>query len=69
MIVAKVIDLPHDIHGLTTIADDDTYVILLNARDTRERNREAYLHELEHIEGKDWLRQETADVIEKMRCR
>ena len=53
MIAAKVIDLPHDIHGLTTIADDGSYIILLNARDSRERNRQSYLHELKHIEHGD----------------
>ena len=40
MVTAKIIDLPHDIHGLTTIAEDGSYVILLNAHDTRMTERQ-----------------------------
>ena len=64
MIAAKVIDLPHDIHGLTTIADDGSYIILLNARDSRERNRQSYLHELKHIEHEDLYCAESSDTLE-----
>ena len=64
MVTAKIIDLPHDIHGLTTIADDGSYVILLNAHDSRERNRQSYLHEMKHIEHSDLYCAESADELE-----
>jgi Zn-dependent peptidase ImmA (M78 family) len=67
MVTAKIIDLPHDIHGLTTIADDGSYVILLNARDSRERNRQSYLHELKHIDHGDLYCAEPADEVEYCR--
>ncbi|MBR0358175.1 MAG: ImmA/IrrE family metallo-endopeptidase [Selenomonadaceae bacterium] len=64
MVTAKIIDLPYDIHGLTTIADDGSYIILLNARDSRERNRQSYLHELKHIEHNDLYCFEASDAVE-----
>lgn len=67
MVTAKIVDLPHDIHGLTTIADDGSYIILLNARDSRERNRQSYLHELKHIERSDLYCAESADDVEYCR--
>ena len=66
MIIAKIVNLPHDIHGLTTIADDGSYIILLNARDSRERNRQSYLHELKHIEHDDLYCAESSDALECM---
>ena len=69
MINTKVIDLPHDIHALTTVADDGSYVILLNARDTRAKNKQSYLHEIKHIQCGDMYISESADSVEYDRHR
>lgn len=65
-----VTDLPHTIDGFTkkTVASDgDWYTIILNARLNNERQREAYEHEMEHIEAGDFDLKCTADEIEKLR--
>lgn len=67
-----VTDLPHRIDGFTkkTVASDgDWYTIILNARLNDERQREAFEHEMEHIENGDFDRTCTADDIEKERHR
>lgn len=58
-IFVHILDLPHDVHGLTAPNEDGSYTVFLNARDTIERQQEAYRHEVRHIENNDF---EKADV-------
>ena len=59
-------DLPCRISGFTK-KTGDYYTIVLNARLNEERQREAYKHEMEHIEEGDFDRSCSADVIECVR--
>lgn len=49
MINVQYLDLPCTIHGLVRENVDDSYTIILNSRDTRERNLQTYIHELNHL--------------------
>ncbi len=42
-------DLPPAYHGVTWHDDEGNCTILLNARDSWQRQREAYRHEVDHI--------------------
>jgi Zn-dependent peptidase ImmA (M78 family) len=64
MVTARLVNLPHDVHGFTALAEDGTPIIVLNARDSRERNRQSYLHEMKHIEHDDLYCAESADGVE-----
>jgi Zn-dependent peptidase ImmA (M78 family) len=64
MVTARLVNLPHDVHGFTALAEDGTPIIVLNARDSRERNRQSYLHELRHIDHGDLYCHEKADAVE-----
>lgn len=49
----RVMNLPTSVGGFCYHDDDGNYYVILNARMTRERNGESYLHELRHIENGD----------------
>ena len=42
-------DMPCKVHGLIRANEDGSYTIILNSRDSRERNLQAYQHELDHL--------------------
>ena len=56
-------NLPTSISAYVVSNSDGSYTIMLNARLTWERRRQAYLHELEHINNGDYERK-SADMIE-----
>ena len=70
-IQVRFIDLPHRVHGVTTYCMDANgeifYTILLNARDTAERHRSSYVHELEHISNCDFSSMMSIDELEGLR--
>ncbi len=43
-------DMPTSVYGFCFHDDDGTPFVVLNARQSLERQRKAYQHELEHIE-------------------
>lgn len=45
--------MPCRIHGMIRANEDGSYTIILNSRDSRERNLQAYQHELDHLLRKD----------------
>lgn len=47
-------DLPPSVHGFSRHNADDTYTIVLNDSLCREGQRQAYLHEIEHIKNGDF---------------
>ena len=55
---------PASFHGSCVLNEDDTYTIILDPNDTRERQLQAYMHELKHLRNGDFGR-EDIDQIEK----
>ena len=47
------VNMPKGMHGATTINEDGSYTVFLDARDADAKQLEAYLHELEHIKRGD----------------
>lgn len=45
----RIMNLPTSVGGFCYHDDDGNCFVILNARLTRERNGESYLHELRHI--------------------
>ena len=61
-------DMPCRIRGFTRANPDMSYTIVLNARLNHEMLMSVYLHEIEHIEGGDFHRDDlTAGEIEEER--
>ena len=46
-------NMPRGMHGAATKNEDGSYTVFLDPRDTDEKQREGYLHELEHIKRGD----------------
>lgn len=46
-------NMPAGMHGAATKNEDGSYTVFLDPRDTDEKQREGYLHELEHIRRGD----------------
>lgn len=61
-----IVDLPYGVHGFNRYNEDASYSILLNARDTYERRKQAYMHEVEHIRRDD-IREADIQKIEAER--
>lgn len=67
------VDLPSRIHGATTyfLSDDgmEHYIMFLNSRLSAEMQKEAYDHEIQHINNKDFDKMQfiSIDYLEKMR--
>ncbi len=59
-------ELPNTVHALTHANDDGSYAILINANLCHERQMAAVLHELMHIQGNDFTREEQATLLEEM---
>lgn len=57
------LDLPNTIGGYTVL-HDGFYTIVLNKNHSHEKNVESYLHELSHIQNKDFEKKCSADLIE-----
>lgn len=64
MINVQFIDMPCKIHGAVRENEDGSVTILLNSRDSRERNLKAYQHELKHILRDDLHSEEDIQLIE-----
>lgn len=48
--LVKLMDLPPTVHGYCYHDNDGVEYVVLNARDTVERQREAYEHEIRHLD-------------------
>lgn len=53
MINVQYLDMPCRIHGMVRENEDGSYTVILNSRDSRERNLKAYQHEIEHLRRGD----------------
>lgn len=61
------IDMPHSIPGITVRIDADTYCIFINARLSHKTQCEAYDHEIEHINNRDFDYMYDVDELEFLR--
>lgn len=57
-------NLPNDIKGFSIETPDGWTTIVLNQNLSHEKNKESYLHELDHIKNDDFYSEEHADLIE-----
>ena len=63
----RLVDLPSKVDGMVSVDDDGFYNIYLNARLTRERQRKALRHELDHIAEDDLYNTRPIEVVENKR--
>lgn len=65
----RLMDLPHTIRGcvVRNYDGDEFYTILINSRMSADMQKQAYIHEMEHIECDDFSCNLTADKIESIR--
>lgn len=61
------VDLPVRIRGITVMNSDDSFTIFINARLSSEMQLQAYDHEIEHINNKDYDHFYGADKLECIR--
>lgn len=64
MIRTQLIDFKNSIPSTVVPNEDGSYTIFLNARLSFEKQREVFLHELEHIHNHDFEKYD-ADIIEE----
>lgn len=60
------LSLPANVNGFTIKNQDNTYSIILNSCSSKEKQYEAYLHELEHIRENDFFSELEASSIENI---
>jgi hypothetical protein len=53
-IYTKLMDMPYGVHGYTKRNLDGSWSIILNVHDDNERRRQAYDHEVSHIQNGDY---------------
>lgn len=58
--------MPFHVWALTHKNDDGSYTIIINKNISTERQKEAVLHELTHIEGNDFSAESQATLLEEM---
>lgn len=58
--------MPFHVRALTHKNDDGSYTIIINKNISTERQKEAVLHELTHIEGNDFSAETQATLLEEM---
>lgn len=57
-------DMPAAVGAYSIANPDLSYTVVINARLNRERQLEAYQHEMAHIECGDYERKTSVDIIE-----
>lgn len=58
--------MPFHIRALTHKNEDGSYTIIINKNISAERQKEAVLHELTHIEGNDFSAESQTTLLEEM---
>ena len=64
-IIVKLINFPTTAKEAVTENEDGTYTVFINAKLTREKQLEAYMHALGHIMGSDFEK-DNVDQVELM---
>lgn len=62
MINIQYLDMPCRIHGMIRENEDGSYTVILNSRDSRERNLQTYIHELNHLQHRDFEKSDAQAV-------
>ena len=60
----RLVDLPPRVGGMVSMDEEGFYNVYINSRLTRERQREALRHELDHIAGDDLYNTQPIEVVE-----
>lgn len=63
----RLVDLPPRVGGMVSMDDEGFYNVYINARLTRERQREALRHELDHIAEDDLYNSRPIEAVENKR--
>ena len=64
-IVRYVPGMPASFHGSCVLNEDATYTIILDPNDSRERQIQAYIHELAHISHGDFGKASATEIEEE----
>lgn len=59
-----IVDLPHNISGLSSVDENGTPMIYLNARHTSQKNRDTFEHELAHMDKDDLHNDDPIELVE-----
>lgn len=62
IIIKYLNNAPTKFHGMVTRNSDESYTILLDPNDSRERQLRAYKHEIEHILGADFEMENVQEI-------
>lgn len=62
-----IINLPPKVKGFTSLNDDGTYTVVLNANHTMETQKATMMHELEHIKRGDFDSLSDVNSLEVLR--
>lgn len=54
----RYVDLPRKVHGMTVLDENGFYNVYINRLLSKEMQRDAYDHELEHIRRDDFSKQD-----------
>jgi len=60
----RLVDLPPRVGGMVSMDEEGFYNVYINSRLTRERQREALRHELDHIAGDDLYNTQPIEAVE-----
>ena len=65
----KCVDMPGSVRAcvVRSFDDDEYYTIMINARLSDVQQREAYRHEVNHLQHDDFSCKKNADFIERVR--
>lgn len=63
----RLVDLPPRVGGLVSMDEEGFYNVYINSRLTRERQREALRHELDHIAEDDLYNTRPIEAVENKR--
>ena len=53
----QVVDMPDSIHGACSLRPDGSFLIFINNRDSNQKQKKAFLHEMLHIWRRDHEKQ------------
>lgn len=62
--ITRIVDMPYSIRGLSTVDEDGTPQIYINARLSNDEQRKAYDHERRHLENDDLYNKLSIETVE-----
>ncbi len=57
-----IMPLEYGMHGVSVLNHDGSITVILNSRDSHERQIKAYQHELKHIEKRDFEKHDVQEI-------